>query len=186
MSSLNPVMMPTVPIRAATPSVMPAMETTVFNEIVRFRVLRADTAIRPRFHRGVPPVISRVSRNGMCRPLRGTIAQGRHSPASTALKIRKKGVNKEKAPSIEEAWIFPKASPGFRWPELPVPPPAHLAGPIQRNRPSRRRPRFRRSCNPPSISSFRARQWRPGGMRSSEFDFTWGPERRSPRLWRLL
>lgn len=106
-------------------------------------------------------------RNGRCRPLRGTIAQGRHSPASTASKIRKKGVNKEKAPSMEEAWNLGKASAGLRWPELPVPPHAHLAGPLQRNRPSRPRPRSRHSCNPPSISSFRARQWRPGGMRSS-------------------
>src|SRR5689334_8086861 len=36
MSSLNPVMIPTVPIRAATPRVMPVTETNVFNEIVRF------------------------------------------------------------------------------------------------------------------------------------------------------
>jgi hypothetical protein len=32
-------MMPTVPIKAATPKVMPATDTNVFNEIVRFRRL---------------------------------------------------------------------------------------------------------------------------------------------------
>ena len=39
MSSLNPVMMPTVPIKAATPKVMPVTETKVFREIVRLRRL---------------------------------------------------------------------------------------------------------------------------------------------------
>src|SRR6476619_2101943 len=39
MSSLKPVMMPTVPIKAATPKVIPVTETTVFREIVRLRRL---------------------------------------------------------------------------------------------------------------------------------------------------
>src|SRR5689334_24328219 len=39
MSSLKPVMMPTVPIKAATPSVIPVTETKVFKEMVRFRRL---------------------------------------------------------------------------------------------------------------------------------------------------
>ena len=37
MSSLKPVMMPTVPIKAATPRVMPVTETNVLSEIVRLR-----------------------------------------------------------------------------------------------------------------------------------------------------
>src|SRR6476646_8097472 len=37
MSSLKPVMMPTVPVKAATPKVMPVTETIVFREIVRLR-----------------------------------------------------------------------------------------------------------------------------------------------------
>src|SRR6476660_3368861 len=37
--SLKPVMIPTVPIKAATPKVMPVTETTVFREIVRLRRL---------------------------------------------------------------------------------------------------------------------------------------------------
>ena len=36
-SSLNPVMIPTVPIKAATPSVIPAIETMVLKEMVRLR-----------------------------------------------------------------------------------------------------------------------------------------------------
>src|SRR5512133_3361123 len=39
MSSLNPVMMPTVPINAATPSVIPVTDTKVFKEMVRLRRL---------------------------------------------------------------------------------------------------------------------------------------------------
>src|ERR687898_903974 len=39
MSSLKPVMIPTVPINAATPKVIPVTETNVFNEMVRFRRL---------------------------------------------------------------------------------------------------------------------------------------------------
>ncbi|MDF0673857.1 MAG: hypothetical protein P0120_05885 [Nitrospira sp.] len=35
----KPVMMPTVPISAATPSVIPATDTKVFSEIVRLRRL---------------------------------------------------------------------------------------------------------------------------------------------------
>ena len=38
-SSLNPVMIPTVPINAATPSVMPTMDTIVLKEMVRLRRL---------------------------------------------------------------------------------------------------------------------------------------------------
>src|SRR5512138_3234437 len=39
MSSLNPVMMPTVPIKAATPRVIPVTDTNVFSEMVRLRRL---------------------------------------------------------------------------------------------------------------------------------------------------
>jgi hypothetical protein len=38
-SSLKPVMIPSVPIKAATPNVMPATETNVFSEMVRWRRL---------------------------------------------------------------------------------------------------------------------------------------------------